>query len=131
MRAMTRSARLWLVGLGAPALAVILTLAIFPGARDQALALGLVAAGAVPALLLLVRVEEELAIERREVVSRSRVGEDLGVSLEVGRETATKQLGAIEETAASMHEMTASLRQIAHSVETLAASAEESSSSIL
>src|SRR5262249_1740072 len=43
-----------------------------------------------------------------------------------------RQLAAAsEETAASMHEMTASLKGIAENVETLAGAAEESSSSIL
>src|SRR5262245_39955683 len=47
------------------------------------------------------------------------------------RSSVSHQLPAIEETVASVHEMTTSMKQIAQSVETLASAAEESSSSIL
>ena len=67
----------------------------------------------------------------RQITSQSKTSSDLGSVLSDLRNTISQQMHALEETGASLHEMTTSAKQIAQSVETLARGAEESSSSIL
>ena len=67
----------------------------------------------------------------RQLGVQSKTSGDLGNVLSDLRNTIGQQMHALEETSASLHEMTTSAKQIAQSVETLARGAEESSSSIL
>ena len=71
---------------------------------------------------------QELA---RQVGSQSKMSAEVDAVLGDLRTTIQSQMSALEETSASLHEMTTSAKQIAQSVETLARGAEESSSSIL
>ena len=67
----------------------------------------------------------------RQVGAQSKMSGDIDGVLRELRDTIAAQMSALEETSASLHEMTTSAKQIAQSVETLARGAEESSSSIL
>ena len=87
--------------------------------------------GGAPALFMLFTTQQRVESVEAEMNERAEVLRTTENGLGELRAVTESQLGAIEETAASLHEMTASLKQIAHSVETLAAAAEESSSSIL
>ena len=67
----------------------------------------------------------------RQLGTQAKTSGDLNSVLADLRNTIGQQMHALEETSASLHEMTTSAKQIAQSVETLARGAEESSSSIL
>ncbi|HNN54598.1 MAG TPA: methyl-accepting chemotaxis protein, partial [Pseudomonadota bacterium] len=67
----------------------------------------------------------------RQLGAQTKTSGDINGVLADLRNTIGQQMHALEETSASLHEMTASAKQIAQSVETLARGAEESSSSIL
>ena len=123
----------WVVAVAlAPIVALLLVFGLYEEARKTMLAqFVIVAAGALPAVWSLYMMAQKLTASDGEAKNQDRLINDATKGIEEVRVSVEKQLGAIEETAASLHQMTASLKQIAHSVETLASAAEESSSSIL
>jgi methyl-accepting chemotaxis protein len=123
----------WTVG-AAACLAATVGIAFWLGGGHSASLIApilVVAFGGVPALIASYSTVQRLEDAKNDAHLRGDVLGKVDGSIDELRNTVEQQLGAIEETAASLHQMTASLKQIAHSVETLAAAAEESSSSIL
>ena len=84
---------------------------------------------------LLERLRKQQHTQHQEIVrqlgTQSKMSGDIESVLTELRASIQGQMSALEETSASLHEMTTSAKQIAQSVETLARGAEESSSSIL
>ncbi len=84
---------------------------------------------------LLERLRKQFHAQHQEVLrqigTQAKMSGDLESVLSELRASIQSQMSALEETSASLHEMTTSAKQIAQSVETLARGAEESSSSIL
>src|SRR6476646_2776968 len=123
----------WVVAVAlAPIVALLLVFGLYEEARRTMLApMIIVAAGGLPAVWSLYTMAQRMTGIESDTKTQDRLVADVDKNIGEMRASVERQLGAIEETAASLHEMTASLKQIAHSVETLAAAAEESSSSIL